>query len=824
MLNDLLRVTSVLMIIYVASGAIHPASAVSQPSGRDVTHFCGVTHDQWNKQQSDQYANRHARTAAANLNVGEPYTVRVIYFLPNDRQPQSDIDTKLETIITHTQQSYAEVMEQQGFGKKTFRIETDDTGKVVVHHIKGRFGDTYYHTDIFSKVYREIDNRFDLSTNIYLVALDISNESVLCGVAGVGLGIIHASSGCFNVAVAAHELGHAFNLPHDRRRDANRTPTTYHADLIATTYCAAEWLDVHPYFNTSHNISNENTGIQQLDTHIPSSGESIRFRFRITDPDGLHQVQARFYDWELGTCKRLNGQSEVYEFKFSPTLYGPYKQFQLYVIDVHGNVTVWEYPIDNSLLHPRLNQPVSIPDANLAKAIREKLNLKPSDALTRLNLLNLTHLTAHRSQITDLTGLEYATQLQNLELSGNQISDINPVANLTRLHVIKFSRNQIADISPVANLNSLQYLYLSANQITDISPVANLKQLEQLNLTSNQIRDITPLANVRNLYKLWLSNNRISDVSPIANSRHLIGLDVSRNAIYDISDISALADLVNLTWLNLSNNSISDISSLAANTGLGRGDRVAMWGNPLNYPSIYTHIPLLQRRGITVTFNNRMPTPPLKISGDNQRGTPGAALEQSFVVEARDRTGIPFEGVPVTFAVTAGGGTLSITSTLTDANGRAESTLTLGSEASTNTVDVSVEGVFKKVNFTAHAGIAFELSVLPGITLIHVPLRVITADGIATTLTSISNLYDALGGAGVVNFLITYDPPTQEWRSFFVPSDKGTPGDAALADDTGIIAGLREPVSIRLRGNPLGTDGSRHHHLEPRSQRCGGCR
>ena len=59
--------------------------------------------------------------------------------------------------------------------------------------------------------------------------------------------------------------------------------------------------------------------------------------------------------------------------------------------------------------------------------------------------------------------------------------------------------------------------------------------------------------------------------------------------------------------------------------------------------------------------------------------------------------------MPVTFAVTAGGGRLSATNTTTDTNGRAESTLTLGNTAGTNTVRVSVAGITQTTTFTATA-------------------------------------------------------------------------------------------------------------------------
>ena len=83
----------------------------------------------------------------------------------------------------------------------------------------------------------------------------------------------------------------------------------------------------------------------------------------------------------------------------------------------------------------------------------------------------------------------------------------------------------------------------------------------------------------------------------------------------------------------------------------------------------------------------------VKVSGDNQSGTPGNALANPFVVEVQDEDGEPLSGHSVTFSVTAGGGSLSETSATTNANGRAQTTLTLGSAPGVNSVQASVSGV-----------------------------------------------------------------------------------------------------------------------------------
>ena len=103
--------------------------------------------------------------------------------------------------------------------------------------------------------------------------------------------------------------------------------------------------------------------------------------------------------------------------------------------------------------------------------------------------------------------------------------------------------------------------------------------------------------------------------------------------------------------------------------------------------------------------------------------------------------------------------------------------------------------------------VEFKLSIPVGISLIHVPLKVNAVKGVARTIESVSDLYDALGGASTVNFLITRDSQAQEWRSYFGVSDKGGPANAELTADKGVMASLKTPLSVRLRGSALGTAG-----------------
>ena len=90
------------------------------------------------------------------------------------------------------------------------------------------------------------------------------------------------------------------------------------------------------------------------------------------------------------------------------------------------------------------------------------------------------------------------------------------------------------------------------------------------------------------------------------------------------------------------------------------------------------------------------------VGGEEQEGPIQSQLDSPFVVEVRDQHGDLLEGAEVTFAVTAGGGTLSAAVDTTDAKGRAVTTLTLGRDPGTNTVVATVAGL-DPVTFTAGA-------------------------------------------------------------------------------------------------------------------------
>ena len=216
-----------------------------------------------------------------------------------------------------------------------------------------------------------------------------------------------------------------------------------------------------------------------------------------------------------------------------------------------------------------------MPDPNLRQAAREALKLPDDVLLTQLEMKRLTGLNAADSRITDVTGLEHATNVTWLEIGINEIRDISPLAGLIRLEALYIFVNPLSDISPLANLVNLKTLDLGVCQIANIRPLANLRNLEILRLDSNLIKDIAPLSNLMMLTELGLADNRIADISSLTNLRNL---EILRLHYNQIQDITPLANLTNLSELWLTSNRIVDISPLEKLTLL---EELRVQNNPI---------------------------------------------------------------------------------------------------------------------------------------------------------------------------------------------------------------------------------------------------
>ena len=226
-------------------------------------------------------------------------------------------------------------------------------------------------------------------------------------------------------------------------------------------------------------------------------------------------------------------------------------------------------------------------DTNLEAAVKSALRIAEVDPILEDTLLTLESLTATRKGITDLTGLEEATGLTDLDLGDNAIVTLNPLSGLTSLTDLDLGGNEIVDVSGLSGLSSLESLDLADNLIENVSSLPNLSSLETLDLRDNNVMDVTPLSTMTHLTQVYLrGNDNVSNIKELVKLKDAgtrIDITLPRPVTFRDENLAAALrsaiglqtddpifpeDMEGLTTFTASNWNIETLTGLETATGL----------------------------------------------------------------------------------------------------------------------------------------------------------------------------------------------------------------------------------------------------------------
>jgi hypothetical protein len=260
------------------------------------------------------------------------YTVRVIYFRPTDSPVVAPV-AKIRNAIENTQKFYADEMEKHKFGRKTFKLERDNSGEIVIHTVEGRHKAQHYFNDTHGTLNAELPANMKNKNDIL-----ISFIGGLWGVAGGwngqgqawfghdcgacrGWAAVANKNGNFLLSTVKHELGHAFGLYHNLRGKHGANFLMWWDGVLADY--EARWLDKNRYFNNRNHIANQPPQIVSIarpKAMLKNNADYVEFTADIVSNQELYQAQIfRSSDHCVLDWHRLDGQRATIDFQVKRT-------------------------------------------------------------------------------------------------------------------------------------------------------------------------------------------------------------------------------------------------------------------------------------------------------------------------------------------------------------------------------------------------------------------------------------------------------------------------------------------------------------------------
>lgn len=215
---------------------------------------------------------------------------------------------------------------------------------------------------------------------------------------------------------------------------------------------------------------------------------------------------------------------------------------------------------------------VEFTDALLEAQIRLALDVGDDEDITPELMLTLEELnidasddfSGELSDISNLTGLEYAENLTFLRFGYTSVTDLSPISDLESIEYLRFNNTAITDISLISGYTSLTYF--NANTVTgleDISPLAGntglqtailrevpfgnegmstirqLTSLHRINMRDTGVTDITVLGEL-------MAEGALLDSTPGAMEENGgADLDLRGLTIADWSPVAPYVDQIN---------------------------------------------------------------------------------------------------------------------------------------------------------------------------------------------------------------------------------------------------------------------------------------
>lgn len=261
-------------------------------------------------------------------------------------------------------------------------------------------------------------------------------------------------------------------------------------ELDSNLYSEESFTNLKTVLEEVNNSLTDGYNQEEVDTVYNKLNEAYEALVKLADLTALEEalVKANAIDKDIYTEETIMVLEEVI-LKATELLNNKLvsqEEVNLVVEELNNTINALEIKID-------LSEVVNIKDKYLKQAIKKALSLD-SDDVTIGDMYKLDELDASYGGITSLEGLQYAKNLQSLNVEYNEINDLSPLKDLKRLTNLQAKYQNIAVSSLYKKDNKITVKFDAINKKgKKLNPIAvivrNNKTLEDTTLNINECLD-----------------------------------------------------------------------------------------------------------------------------------------------------------------------------------------------------------------------------------------------------------------------------------------------------------------------------------------------
>ncbi len=274
-----------------------------------------------------------------------------------------------------------------------------------------------------------------------------------------------------------------------------------------------------------------------------------------------------------------------------------------------GTSRLWK--INPEHFAPNINNSTYFPDPHFLSYIQELMEASPEDEFTPLQAQYVKGVWPSNSEIQDLTGIEFFTEITSFGMTNTKVESID-LSFAPDIYLVRIRDNAfLKEINLSQNFN-LEYIDCENNQLETLH-LPNNSKLTKITCYDNKLKSLNVI-NQPLLFELLCYHNQMSTLTVI-NTPSLETISCEHNQIATLN-LPYIPNLVSLScqynqltqinvsqcpklqYLDCSCNILTDISSLAHNDGIGEGDDINISFNRLKLDDWHHVLEIRERPGI----------------------------------------------------------------------------------------------------------------------------------------------------------------------------------------------------------------------------------